>query len=62
MDFIRIHAIFVTLRILGKPTTDNLKCYYDFKYRTRAIITRSCIETARNYKPRILDSKNEELP
>ena len=31
-------------------------------YRTRAIITRSWFETALNYKPRILDSNNEELP
>ena len=31
-------------------------------YRTRAIITRSRFETALDYKPRILDSKNEELP
>ena len=31
-------------------------------YHTRAIITRSWFETALNHKPRILDSKNEELP
>ena len=31
-------------------------------HHTRAIITRSWFETALNYKPRILDSKNEELP
>ena len=38
-------------------------CYKNHKkYRTRAIITRSWFETALNYKPRILDSKNEELP
>ena len=30
-------------------------------YRAFAILTRSWFETALNYKPRILDSKNEEL-
>ena len=32
-----------------------------FVYRTRAIITRSCLETALVYKPRILGLKNEEF-
>ena len=33
-----------------------------YKYRTRAIITRSRFETALDYKPRILGLKNEEFP
>ena len=40
-----------------------LSCWIGyFMYRTRAIITRSRFETALDYKPQILNSKNEELP
>ena len=48
--------------ILGCAKTALKFKYNIYKYRTRAIITRSWFETALNYKPRILDSKNEELP
>ena len=36
--------------------------YMNFKYRTRAIISRSRFEAALVYKPRILSLKNEEFP
>ena len=50
-------ALFFQLKVV-----DLIPLGTKYLYRTGAIITCSCFETAFNYKPRILDPKIEEFP